>query len=177
MSPTDPRYPIGQFVVQPHSKAQKEEWLADIKFLPNAVELALQNLDESQLQTPYREGGWTVHQVVHHLADSHMHAYLRCKFAYTENNPTIMAYKEQEWAQTSDVQNVPVNMSVTLLFALHARWHEFLSNLTDADWEKTVFHPGHQKTLSLWQLLGMYAWHGKHHTAHIMELRQQKGWL
>lgn len=176
MLQTDPRYPIGPYVVQPFSKTQKEEWLADIKFLPNALELALQNLNVNQLQTPYREGGWTVHQLVHHIADSHMHAYMRCKFAYTESNPTIKAYEENDWVQTSDVKNVPINMSVTLLFALHARWHEFLNNLTDADWEKTVFHPGHQKALSLWHLLGMYAWHGKHHTAHIMELRQQKGW-
>jgi len=173
---TDLRYPIGKYEPQPFSVEQKEEWLADIKFLPNGLEAALQNLDEVQLQTPYREGGWTVHQLVHHVADSHMHAYMRFKFGLLEEAPTIKPYEEKEWAQTADVQNLPVNISITLLFSLHARWHEFLKHIKDEEWQRTVFHPEHQKSMTLWFLLGLYAWHGKHHMAHITELRQQEGW-
>ncbi len=172
----DPRYPIGQYEPQPFSQSLKEEWLAHIQFLPNAIEAALENLDEHQLQTPYREGGWTVHQLVHHVADSHMNAYIRFKLGYTENTPTIKPYDEKLWAQTSDVQQLPVNISVTLLFALHQRLYIFLKSFTDADWQKTVYHPEHKKEFTLWHLLGMYAWHGHHHTAHINALREKMFW-
>lgn len=172
----DLRYPIGKYEPKEFSEELKEQWLADIKFLPNAVENAIHNLDEKQLQTPYREGGWTVHQVVHHLADSHMNAYIRVKLGYTEDNPTIKPYEETLWALTSDVKNLPVNISITLLHALHQRFSEFLKSFTAADWNKTVFHPQHNKQLSLWHLLGMYSWHGRHHTAHITGLRERSGW-
>ena len=173
---TDPRYPVGKYMPQPFSQALKEEWLADLKFLPNGVENAISNLDEAQLQTPYREGGWTVHKLVHHIADSHMHAYMRFKFGLLEEAPTIKPYNENDWVQTADVAHLPVNISITLLFALHARWHEFLKHLSDEDWQRTVYHPEHQKSMTLWFLLGLYSWHGRHHIAHITELRQQKGW-
>ena len=173
---TDPRYPIGTFTPQEFSTAQKEEWLADIKFLPQAIENAINNLDEQQLQTPYREQGWTLHQVVHHVADSHMNAYCRFKLGYTEENPTIRPYEEQLWAKTSDVKHLPINISMTLLHALHQRWYEFLRNLTDEDWKKTVVHPAQGKQLTLWHLLGSYSWHGRHHTAHITSLREKMNW-
>jgi uncharacterized damage-inducible protein DinB len=172
----DPRYPVGQYEPKPFSQQQKEEWLADIRFLPQALENAVTNLDEQQLQTPYREGGWTIHQVVHHVADSHMNAYIRFKLGLTEDNPAIKPYEEKLWAITKDVENLPINISVTLLFALHQRWYECLKFFTDADWQRTVFHPEHKKTMTLWYLLGMYAWHSRHHTAHITSLREQKGW-
>lgn len=172
----DPRYPVGQYEPKPFSEDQKEEWLADIRFLPQALENAVANLDEQQLHTPYREGGWTPHQVVHHVADSHMNAYIRFKLGVTENNPTIKPYEEKLWAVTKDVENLPINISLTLLFALHQRWYEYLKYFTNADWERTVYHPEHQKTFTLWHLLGMYAWHCRHHTAHITSLREQKGW-
>ena len=172
----DPRYPIGQYLPQPFSQIIKEQWLADIQFLPNAIEAALENLDEHQLQTPYREGGWTVHQLVHHVADSHINAYTRFKLGYTENNPTIRTYEEKLWAETTDVQQLPVNISVTLLFALHQRLHRFLQNFTDDDWQKTIYHPEHKKEFTLWHLLGMYAWHGRHHTAHINVLKEEMFW-
>ena len=172
----DLRYPIGKYVPRDFSSQQKEEWLSDIKFLPNALEAAVQNLDEAQLQTPYREGGWTVHQLVHHVADSHMNAIIRFKLGYTEDNPAIKPYEEKLWAELSDVRNLPINVSLTLLYAVHQRWHEFLKSLKDEDWQKTVFHPEHQKKMTLWFLLGMYSWHGKHHTAHITSLRERKGW-
>jgi hypothetical protein len=176
MIANDPRYPIGTYEPQPFSEAQKEEWLADIRFLPQSLEYAVQNLDEQQLQTPYREGGWTVHQLVHHVADSHINAYCRFKLGYTEDNAAIRPYVEKLWAQTADVQHLPINISITLLFALHLRWYEFLKHFTDADWQKTVFHPEHKKQFTLWHLLGMYAWHGRHHTAHITTLREQNNW-
>lgn len=172
----DPRYPVGQYEPKPFSEEQKDEWLADIRFLPQALEHAVSNLDEQQLQTPYREGGWTVHQVVHHVADSHMNAYIRFKLGYTEETPSIKPYEEKQWATTKDVENLPINISLTLLFALHQRWYEFLKYFTDADWQRTVYHPEYQKTFTLWHLLGMYAWHSRHHTAHITNLREQKGW-
>ncbi len=172
----DPRYPIGKYEPQPFSENLKDEWLADIKFLPQALENAIHNLDEHQLQTPYREGGWTVHQLVHHIADSHMNAYIRFKLGYTENNPTIRPYDEKSWANTADVQNLPVNISITLLFALHQRWYEFLNSFTESDWKKTVFHPEYQKEFTLWQFMGLYAWHGKHHVAHINSLKVKMNW-
>src|SRR6478672_3334862 len=114
---TDARYPIGTYQPQPFSHVQKEDWLADIKFLPQRLEAALHNLDEAQLHTPYRDGGWTVHQLVHHVADSHINAYCRFKLGYTEATPTIKTYEEKDWAQTADVRDLPVNISTTLLFA------------------------------------------------------------
>jgi len=173
---TDLRYPIGNYTPQPYSDVLKEEWLADIHFLPNRLEASLHDLDEAQLQTPYREGGWTVHQLVHHVADSHMNAYCRFKLGFTETNATIRTYEEKLWAQTADVQDLPVNISITLLFALHQRWFYFLQHFTAADWQKTVYHPEHKKEFTLWHLLGMYSWHGRHHVAHITALRERMGW-
>ncbi|MFN2440609.1 MAG: YfiT family bacillithiol transferase [Chitinophagaceae bacterium] len=172
----DLRYPIGEYIPEVFSETIKDQWLWDIKFLPTAMEAAINNLDEHQLKTPYRDGGWTVHQLVHHVADSHINAYCRFKLGYTEKNPTIRTYEEKLWAGTTDVQNLPVNISITLLHALHARWYEFLKNFLDDDWEKTIYHPEHKKRLTLWYLLGMYSWHGLHHTAHITGMRLRKGW-
>lgn len=173
----DPRYPIGPYEPEPFSIEQKVEWLADIKFLPVLLEHAILNLDEAQLHTPYREGGWTVHQLVHHVADSHMNAYIRFKLGLTEENPVIKPYDENKWAILYDVQKLPVNISLTLLHALHTRWYETLKDIRDDDWNnRTVFHPEHKRTMRLWYLLGMYAWHGKHHVAHITALRDKMKW-
>lgn len=119
----DPRYPIGKYEPQPYSEEQKKKWLLDIQFLPEELERAALNLDAEQLQTPYREGGWTVQQVVHHVADSHMNAYTRFKLGLTEENPVIKPYDEGAWAKLPD-NRLPVNISFTLLHALHRRWHE-----------------------------------------------------
>ncbi|MDP3667031.1 MAG: putative metal-dependent hydrolase [Sediminibacterium sp.] len=172
----DPRYPIGKFEPQPFSTEQKEKWLFDIKFLPEELERSIVNLDAIQIHSPYREGGWTLQQVIHHVADSHMNAYIRFKLGLTEDSPTIKPYEEKKWAQLPDVEAVPVNVSLTLLHALHQRWYQTIKDLTDADWNRTVIHPQHGKEMSLWFLLGMYAWHGKHHTSHITSLRDGKGW-
>jgi len=169
-------FPIGKFLPQPFSQKQKEEWLLDIKFLPSELELAVQNLDEHQLQTPYREGGWTVHQLVHHVADSHMNAYMRFRLGLTENNPSIKPYEQDEWAKLNDTKTLPINVSLTLLHALHQRLYATINELEDDDWERTVFHPEQKKKISLWELLGSYAWHGRHHVAHIKNLREKNNW-
>ncbi len=172
----DPKYPIGQYNPQPFTSKQKEYWLADIKFLPIELEKAVLNLDEFQLNTPYREGGWTVQQLVHHVADSHLNAYCRFKLCITEDLPTVKAYDENSWAVLNDVTIVPINTSITLLHALHERWYNTIKDLKDEVWQRKVIHSHTKKEMSLWFLLGMYAWHGRHHTAHITSLRELKKW-
>lgn len=173
----DLRYPIGKFIAQPFSDKQLQEWLIDIKNLPQHLENAVLNLDAAQLDTVYREGGWMIKQVVHHVADSHMNAYTRFKLGLTENNPTIRPYDEVLWAEMKDSLELPINISLTLLHALHSRWHYLLSRLTTEDFlNRFVFHPANNKQSSLWDLLGMYSWHGQHHVAHITSLRERMKW-
>lgn len=170
------RYPIGKYEPQPYSEKQKEQWLIDIQFLPQHLENAVLNLDEAQLNTQYRPGGWTLRQVVHHVADSHANAYIRFKLGLTEVNPTIKPYDEEAWAKLNDTAVVPINVSLTLLHALHVRLLEVLKSIKEEEWERTVVHPEHGRQMSLWFLLGMYAWHGRHHTAHITSLRERMRW-
>ncbi len=178
----DLRYPIGKEVDQPDRNSNhqdvkiKDQRLLDIKMFPGLIENAVLNLDEAQLNTRYRPEGWTVRQVVHHVADSHMNAYMRFKLGLTEDSPTIKTYDEVAWAEMIDTINIPINVSLTLLHALHIRWYEVLKNLTDEDWQRTLYHPAQKRTMTLWELLGIYSWHGKHHTAHISALRDRKGW-
>lgn len=172
----DVRYPIGKYEPQPYSEALKAKWLRDIKRLPDNLEREIQTFDEHQLDTPYREGGWTVKQLVHHIADSHINAYIRFKLALTEENPTIKPYEEADWAKLDDVFTVPVNVSVTLLHALHRRWIAAIEKLTEQDFQRTVYHPEHKKELPLWFFLGLYSWHSRHHVAHIAKLKERKGW-
>src|ERR1700742_3204221 len=173
---TDLRFPIGQYESKPYSEHLKQEWLNDIKFLPQTLENAIINLDEAQLQTPYRDGGWTVQQVVHHVADSHLNAFCRFRLGLTENKPAIRPYDEKSWALLNDVQTIPINVSITLLYALHTRWHATIADLTMRDWEREVYHPEAEKVMTLWYLLGNYAWHSRHHVAHITSLRERKKW-
>jgi len=160
----------------PFSQEEKEARLADILFLPRMLEYAVLNLNDDQIQTPYREGGWTVNQVIHHVADSHLNAFIRFKLGLTEDNPTIKPYIQNEWGETADVTEVPVNLSITLLHALHHRWYELLKYITDEQWERTIYHPEQERKITLWELLLIYAWHGKHHAAHVTNLREQMGW-
>jgi uncharacterized damage-inducible protein DinB len=173
---TDPRYPIGKYEPQEFNETTKQKWLNDIKFLPEALENAILNLDAAQLDTPYREGGWTVKQLVHHVADSHMNAYTRFKLGLTEDNPTIKPYLENEWAKFSDNDTVPVNVSITLLHALHQRWYHSIKDIAYEELQRTVVHPEHGRQMTLWFLLGLYAWHSRHHTAHVLALRENKQW-
>lgn len=171
------QYPIGKFHLEPFSISARDRALADISFLPEALEAAISNLDEAQLHTPYREGGWTVHELVHHLADSHINAYIRFKLILTEQEATLIPYNENLWTELNDVKTLPINISITLLFALHKRWFEALKNLDDSIWEsRSGFHKGMEKILSLWYLLQMYAWHGRHHVAQINGLRSKMNW-
>jgi hypothetical protein len=171
------KFPIGEYVLQPFSVVQLKEWLLDIKYLPKHLENAVLNLDAAQLDTVYRQDGWMVKQVVHHVADSHMNAYIRFKIGLTEKEPTIRPYDEVEWAELKDSHDLPVNISLTLLHALHSRWYYVLTHVTQEDLQhKTVYHPGSKTTYTLWDLLGMYAWHGKHHVAHITSFRERMGW-
>lgn len=173
----DLRYPIGIYTPGPFSFKLKESWLVDIRYLPLHLEQSLINLDEGQLRTPYREGGWTVQQVVHHIADSHMNAFIRFRLGLTEERPVIKPYDENRWALLPDVSRVPVNVSVTLLHALHLRWYQMLCEVPDSDWNvRSVYHPEQAREMDLWYLLGLYAWHGRHHVAHITSLRDRMGW-
>lgn len=171
----DLRYPIGKYEPQPYSEVQKKKWLTDLAQLPNMVEAAVLNLDQAQLDTPYRDGGWTVQQLVHHIADSHVNAFCRMKLILTEDNPTIKPYEEKEWAKMADVL-LPINISITLLHALHLRMYALMSAVSDEEWPRTYFHPESNKQFTLWHLLGMYAWHGRHHVAHIIALRERNNW-
>jgi uncharacterized damage-inducible protein DinB len=172
----DVRYPIGKHQMVPFSQEEKEARLADILFLPRMLEYAVLNLNDDQIQTPYRDGGWTVNQVIHHVADSHMNAFIRFKLGLTEDNPTIKPYIQSAWGETADVTAVPVNLSITLLHSLHHRWYELLKTISDEQWERTIYHPEQERKITLWELLLIYAWHGKHHAAHVTNLREQMGW-
>ena len=172
----DLSYPLGKYIEQPFSQQQLKEWLLDIEVLPKALEYAITNLDAAQLEELYRPGGWNSREVVHHVADSHINAFMRFKLALTEDNPTIKPYNQQAFTELSDVKNIPINVSLTLLHALHARMLEVLKNIKDEQWNRTVVHPEYRKQMSVWYLLGQYAWHGKHHTAHINKLRERMDW-
>jgi uncharacterized damage-inducible protein DinB len=171
----DLRYPIGIFSFDdPVTMEVVENWVKEIEVAPFQLREAVRNLSEEQLDTPYRPGGWTVRQVVHHLADSHMNCYIRFKLALTENGPTIKPYFEDKWAELPDSE-LPIEISLVLLEALHNRWVTLLRSLQEADLEKTFLHPdsGEQK---VGLTIGMYGWHGRHHIAHIKTLRNRLEW-
>jgi hypothetical protein len=162
------RYPVGRFerVTTPLDRATRDTHIATIEQLPARFRALTGSLSESQLDTPYRPGGWTIRQVVHHVPDSHMNGYTRMRLAATEDNPTIKPYQEARWAELPDVRTVPVEVSLALLDALHARWTAFLRGLSAADFQRTYLHP-ELGIVPLDVAIGIYAWHGKHHTAHI----------
>ncbi|MCW3466844.1 YfiT family bacillithiol transferase [Chitinophaga nivalis] len=171
------QYPIGPFEAQAdYTPAAIAGFIADIRFLPTLIEIAVQQLDAYQLDTPYRPGGWTVAQVVHHLADSHINAITRMKLALTEDNPVIKPYDQDGWVGLPDVMHTPVNVSVTLLHALHTRWADLMERLTDAQWERTFVHPEGRKVFNLKTQAANYAWHGKHHLQHILRLKERMEW-
>ena len=173
---SDPRYPIGQFsYAGPLTADQKRQCLDQIEQAPANLRAAVGGLSEQQLDTPYREGGWTVRQVAHHVPESHMNAYIRFKLALTEDNPTIKPYMEDRWARLPDVGLTPVEVSLGLLEAVHRRMMPVLRNLKETDWKRTFQHP-EIGPMTLDKTLALYAWHGRHHVAHVTELRKQKGW-
>ena len=171
------KYPIGRYQ-QPEAMtpALYNEWIAILSYLPAWMDAAIENLDAPQLEVPYREGGWNIKQVIHHLADSHMNGYIRLKLALTEDNPTVKPYDENAWAALGDNDAVPVNVSITLLHALHRRLTGLLEQLQPSDLQRTYYHPEHDRTFPVWELVAMYAWHSRHHTAHIMQLKKRMNW-
>jgi hypothetical protein len=172
----DLRFPIGPLKPEAtYSDAQRSAMIQDIADLPIKLRAALAGLNDQQLDTPYRDGGWTVRQTVHHLADSHVNSYIRFRFAATENNPTIMPYNEAVWAELPDAKHDPVEVSLKLLEGLHHRWVALLRSFRPEDWKRTLVHP-ERGQLDMSTNLAIYSWHSKHHVAHITELRKRKGW-
>ena len=172
---TDPRYPIGKFSHSgPLSPEQKKHCLDDIEQAPKRLREAVRGLSDAQLDTPYRDGGWSVRQVVHHVPDSHANAYVRFKLALTEDDPTIKPYMEDRWAELVDSRQ-PIENSLAMLESLHRRWMIVLRSLNDADWKRTFQHP-ELGSVTLEKNLALYAWHGRHHVAHVTSLRERMGW-
>lgn len=173
----DVRYPLGRFAYEaPLSPSERGRAIGEIAALPALLRSAVSGLSDAQLDTPYRDGGWTVRQVVHHVADSHANAQIRFRLALTEDEPTIKPYDEARWADLPDARMLPVGVSLDLLDALHLRWAHLLARMTDAQFERTYFHPEHQRAFTLDYAVAMYAWHGQHHVAHITRLRGREGW-
>jgi uncharacterized damage-inducible protein DinB len=153
----------------------RDEFLRQIAEAPARFREAVRNLDDAQLDTPYRPGGWTVRQVVHHVADSHMNAYIRFRLALTEDEPAIKPYDQAAWAELADARTLPVETSLSLLDGLHARWVALAASLPEAAFSRAFFHPERGR-VPLGANLAMYAWHGRHHAAHITALRERMGW-
>ena len=177
---SDLRYPVGKFEwKQPDNETQsarnRAEFIDVLSKLPARMRSAVQGLTPEQLDTPYRPEGWTVRQVVHHVPDSHMNAYVRFKLALTEEQPAIKAYDEAAWARLSDTQVTPIDVSLQLLAALHSRWVDLLQAMTASDFGRTLYHPEHG-VLTLDRMLALYSWHSAHHLAHITSLRERMGW-
>ena len=172
----DLRYPIGKFPIEGAVTPEKmREWIDQIAEAPARLRESVAGLSKEQLDTPYRPGGWTVRQVVHHLPDSHLNSYCRFRLALTEDEPTIKPYDEVLWTELRDARTAPIELSLDLLDALHRRWVVLLRSLGEADWPRRFRHP-ELGVRNLRQTLAMYAWHGRHHVAHITSLRQRMGW-
>ena len=172
----DARYPIGDFKMEQEvTPAKRERAIGEIAAAPGKLRAVLAGLKDEQLDTPYREGGWTVRQVAHHVPDSHMNAYIRWKLALTETEPTIKPYVEGAWAELADSKTLPVEVSLDLLDAVHERWMVLLRAAKESDLLRTFRHPEHGVRTLDWMVF-LYAWHGRHHVAHITELRKKNGW-
>jgi uncharacterized damage-inducible protein DinB len=173
---TDLRYPLGKFNYDgPLTEEKKQRLLHDIAQAPANLRAAVKGLSDAQLDTPYRPGGWTVRQVVHHVPDSHLNSYVRFKLALTEDEPTIKPYAEDRWAELADVASTPIDTSLCLLDCLHQRWMKLLRSLTAEQWKRTFRHP-ELGVMTLDKTVALYAWHGRHHVAHITSLRERSGW-
>jgi len=168
----DLSYPIGlaDEVTEPLTASQRTAYIQQIAALPAQLTAIAREVGGTRLQQPYRPGGWTGRQVIHHVADSHLNCYIRYRLALTEDSPTIRPYDQEAWAELPDVEATPITVSLAMLEALHTRWTTLLHHLTDAQWQRTFYHPGYQQNFTLDQALAMYAWHGRHHVAHIAGL-------
>jgi Mycothiol maleylpyruvate isomerase N-terminal domain. len=174
---SDPRYPIGRFQLEGDvTEEMRHRWIADIESAPRLLRSAVAGLNDGQLDTPYRDGGWTLRQVAHHLPDSHINAYTRIKLALTEDKPTIKPYDEAAWSTLPDALSGPIAPSLDFLDGLHRRWVMLLRAMRPADFNREFVHPEHGKTFTIDQALGIYAWHGRHHVAHITSTRERMDW-
>jgi uncharacterized damage-inducible protein DinB len=172
----DLSYPIGRFTFDPElTDDKRQEWIDQIARTPWNLRAAIAGFSDEQLETQYRPGGWTVRQVIHHLADSHLNSFVRFKLALTENNPTIKPYNEAAWAELPDGREAPIELSLKMLDVLHERWTILLQSFQPSDWQRTFTHP-ERGQVTLDQTLQLYAWHGNHHVAHITRLRARNGW-
>lgn len=173
----DLRYPIGPFSLPDAVSAeQRARFIDEIAAAPAALRNAVRGLSDAQLDTPYRPGGWTVRQVVHHVPDSHLNAYVRIKLALTEDEPTIKPYLEPRWAEQPEARSAPIEMSLELLEALHVRWLAALRALDPSAFSRRYVHPEHGRMFTIDQTLALYAWHGKHHVAHVTALKERSNW-
>ncbi|KXZ23536.1 metal-dependent hydrolase [Bacillus nakamurai] len=171
------KFPIGEYKPAEFISAeQRQEWINTLEHAPAKLEHAVIAMSDSQLDTPYRDGGWTVRQVVHHMADSHMNGYIRFKLSLTEEEPAIRPYDEKCWADLHDSKTADCGASIELLTILHKRWADLLRSMTDAQFKRTFFHPATKETTTLENALGLYVWHSEHHIAHITELSRRMGW-
>src|SRR5580700_6886701 len=176
MDTPDLRYPVGKFRFPKSVSVQDlNSFIDQMAATPARMRAAVAGLSDAQLDTPYRPGGWTVRQVVHHIPDSHINSYTRFRLALTEDEPVIKPYEEKRWADLSDARTLPVEVSLALLDSLHARWVPLLRSLSDADWKRSFRHP-ELGLVSLENNAALYAWHGRHHVAHITSLRERMGW-
>ena len=173
---TDLRFPVGKFsYAGPLDEPQKQDCIDEIASAPENLRAAVKGLSNAQLDTPYRPEGWTVQQVVHHMPDSHLNAYTRFKLALTEDDPTIKTYAEDRWAELPDSKVTPIEVSLTLLDSLHDRWVRLLRSLNKDEWKRSFRHP-ELGPMTLEKTLALYAWHGRHHVAHVTELRKRMSW-
>lgn len=172
------KYPIGKFQ-KPETITSDDllKYISVIELFPHRLDDEVEQLSNDQLETPYRPDGWTIKQVVHHCADSHMNALVRFKLALTEDKPTIKPYKEALWADLADSSHMSIDASLNIISGIHMRWAALLKSLTKAQWKRTFVHPQHGREISLEENAGLYAWHCQHHLAHITGLKQRNEWI
>ncbi len=171
------KFPIGKWKVPTLIDAEVlKEYISTIESFPRSLQKAVENLSDEQLDTPYREGGWSIRQVVHHCADSHMNSLIRLKLALTEDVPAIKPYREELWAELADSKNLPIFHSLQIIEGVHARWVAVLNSLSDTQFDCTFIHPESKRTFNLREHSSLYAWHCEHHLMHILELKRSRGW-
>jgi len=170
------RFPIGKYTYTGMNDEQRQKWTEDIETLPVRLRAALAGWTDNQFDTPYREGGWTVRQVVHHMADSTMNFFIRFKLALSEQNPTIKPFNEEPWAIMADSTKASPELSLAIIDGVHERFGLLIRSMSRADFDKQFYHPEKVRQIHLAQYLGYVAWHGKHHLAHIEDLKERKGW-
>lgn len=171
------RYPIGKFTApEVYTSKYLSERIEEIAQFPPLLKKEVSQLSDEQLDTPYRDGGWTIRQVIHHCADSHMNCFIRLKWTLTEDTPTIKFYYEDRWGEMNDNSKMPIEPTLALLEGLHFRLAYLMNSLSESDLEKSFIHPEHNASFQIKAVIGTYAWHGLHHLAHITELKKRKGW-